>query len=168
MNPEDFKIFLAEISMIKQFVELEAICFSGDIINPPEYRKLFNRSNVRIYGVWFKEKLIASAILICKVHRKRAHLYSLCVHPGFRSVGIARALLDGIEQQLASENYITLYLELRTDNLLAYQCYANFGYITFGRFKKFYEDEADALRMQKILTQREGFKKSKLSQHLGI
>lgn len=169
MNIEDFKIFRADISMIKQFVELEISCFSGDVIKEPEYRTLFKRpKTARIYGLWYKEQLIASAVVKIRTNKNKSYLYSLCVRKEYRNLGLALAMLDGIEQDCARLGMTSMYLEVSVMNEPAYLMYAHRGYFKFGKYKKFYEDGSDAVRMQKILTLREPFTKTVVARTVGV
>src|SRR5271156_3988938 len=104
MEIKDFKIYRADIKMIDQFVKLNTPIVEGDHIQddmspknfcgkqniPKEkYREWFNRSNVRIYGLWYKGLLIASAVIILKEHKHKVHLISLLLDPLHGGITIA-------------------------------------------------------------------------------
>jgi [ribosomal protein S18]-alanine N-acetyltransferase len=152
MNIKDYKIKVADITELEHFLLLERICFSGDFIFKPEYKRLFERKNVRIIGVWYLDKLIASAVIIFKRLKKRARLYSFCLEPEFRGKGIANAMLSGIEDECFSSGYSHLMLEVDCKNNEAFNLYTCRQYEVIGFYKKYYENGNDAIRMQKKLT----------------
>lgn len=80
-----------------------------------------------------------------------ARLYSIAVDPKVQGRGIATALISACEEAASKRGAMVVRLEVRTDNAAALKLYEKLGYRVFGRYKGYYDDGADALRLEKIL-----------------
>ena len=67
-----------------------------------------------------------------------AEILALCVAPGHRRRGLARALLRKLAKQLAAHGIVRLHLEVRASNLAARELYARSGFVESGRRKGYY------------------------------
>ena len=151
MKIKDFKIAYATTANINELVDLERVSFSGDLITKYKYKSLLQRKNVNVYGVWFQGGLIASAVIINDVKKKISRLYSFCVTPPMQSMGIGSALLTTIEQDCANNGSLKMRLEVSMNNEQAYRLYCCKSYVVIGKYKKYYQDGSDAIRMEKML-----------------
>jgi hypothetical protein len=80
-----------------------------------------------------------------------ARLYSIAIDPDFRGAGIAhRLMLDG-ETKSEDIGKLFLRLEVNVENTAAISLYKKMGYQPFGIYRNYYEDNNDALRMQKCI-----------------
>jgi predicted double-glycine peptidase len=80
-----------------------------------------------------------------------ARLYSIATDPDHRGEGIGHALLMAAEDAAREHGAVSMRLEIRSDNHVAERLYRAAGYRQFGVYEDYYEDHADALRMEKSL-----------------
>lgn len=154
-NLNDYMIEIVHKSKhnLQCIIALEDFCFTRDKTTPQGYQKLFRKKNTVIFGVRFKDELIASAVLIRNVGAYR--LYSLGVLPAHREIGVGNALLETIEKYCAKRQVTRLLLETRSDNLNALILYKSRGYRIFGTYEHFYEDGGHAIRLTKKFKEQE-------------
>ncbi|HOT04252.1 MAG TPA: ribosomal protein S18-alanine N-acetyltransferase [Methanolinea sp.] len=77
------------------------------------------------------------------------HICNLAVTPAWRKRGIARRLVERVEQQFAVELATGVQLEVRVSNRAAQQFYRRLGYRPALRFKGYYANGEDAIVMMK-------------------
>lgn len=142
----------ATIHDIGALVKLEDDCFQGDKLSTQHFRYLLTKANSHIWVYRHYHQIIAAAIILLRKNSAKARLYSFAVHPDYQGKGIAAALLTRVEQDSAKNNYHAIILEVREDNLAAIRFYQKHGYQAFGRYSSYYEDNRDAIRMQKRLS----------------
>jgi ribosomal protein S18 acetylase RimI-like enzyme len=82
-----------------------------------------------------------------------ARLYSIAVAASARGQGIARQLLQTLEERAAERGRFFMRLEVAQDNQEAIRLYESAGYAAFDTVPDYYEDHRTALRMQKIIRQ---------------
>ncbi len=79
---------------------------------------------------------------------EEAHITSIAVHPDFRRLGLASALLKKIVKICYKKMIKYITLEVRAGNTAAISLYEKFGFKSVGRRKKYYQDNnEDALIM---------------------
>jgi predicted double-glycine peptidase len=78
-------------------------------------------------------------------------LYSLAIHPEQRGRGLASQLLDELENTAAELGRLYMRLEVADSNKAAIKLYQNRDYRVFGEYSHYYDDDSDALRMQKTI-----------------
>jgi len=66
------------------------------------------------------------------------HVLDLAIHPDYRRMGIATALVEHILEELKERACRFLYLEVRASNYLAKRLYQGFGFRIVGTRKKYY------------------------------
>ncbi|AQS86018.1 ribosomal-protein-alanine N-acetyltransferase [Acetobacter aceti] len=81
-----------------------------------------------------------------------AEILTLAVVPEWRRHGIARKLLQRLEQELDQKQVRKLFLEVSTTNTPAKKLYTSTGFITAGIRKRYYEDGSDAIVMAREIT----------------
>lgn len=91
------------------------------------------------------------ALLLLRRGTRVARLYSIGVRASARGRGIGAALLGDVESTARDAGADRLRLEVRADNGGAIAFYLAHGYRQFGRHAGYYDDGADALRMEKPL-----------------
>lgn len=80
-------------------------------------------------------------------------ILNIAVHPDFRRLGIASALLRATLNQFQHSSVARVFLELRESNLPARALYEQHGFVLSGRRKAYYRQPTeDALCMHKKLT----------------
>ncbi len=86
--------------------------------------------------------ILASRIL------DEGHILDLAVHPDFRRLGIATALVSHVIERLGEEGCRFIFLEVRESNSTALKMYAKFGFVQIGIRKRYYASpEEDAVIM---------------------
>jgi len=80
-----------------------------------------------------------------------AHLNLLAVAPSQRRRGIARALINWLEETARTAGTFTIGLELRATSATAYAFYSALGYRESGRVRGYYQEVEDAIRMTRDL-----------------
>ncbi|MDR0780793.1 MAG: GNAT family N-acetyltransferase [Pseudomonadales bacterium] len=80
-----------------------------------------------------------------------ARLYSIAIAAEARGQGLAQRLLQASERQLKQRGRSRYTLEVAVRNAAAIALYQKRGFIPFGRYRAYYQDGQDALRMYKPL-----------------
>jgi GNAT superfamily N-acetyltransferase len=96
-------------------------------------------------------RVSGSAIALWRRNSRAVRLYDLAVARNSRRSGIGTALLKAVERRARRNGAVSIHLEVRADNTGAQTFYRQNGYAPFGRYERYYEDGADALRMRKPL-----------------
>jgi ribosomal protein S18 acetylase RimI-like enzyme len=78
-----------------------------------------------------------------------ARLYSIAVAEGVRGQGVGEQLLTASEEEARQRGDLFMRLEVRPDNASALALYQRLGYKAFGRHLDYYEDHAEAIRLEK-------------------
>lgn len=94
----------------------------------------------------FKGKVVGyiSAVL----ENNRCHIYSIAVLPDFRNKGIASKLLMELLKKLKESNIKKVYLEVKTNNIIAIKLYEKFNFKIKEVKRKYYSDGSDAYIME--------------------
>ena len=128
---------------------LEIRCFDSDRISRRSFRRFLKDGGDLLMVAQSEAGLVGYALVLLHAVHAIARLYSLAVAPEARGQGAARALMEAMEKASAEAGRVAMRLEVRTDNHGAIALYRALGYKVFGTHARYYEDEADALRMQK-------------------
>lgn len=130
---------------------LEARCFDADRMSRRSFRRIIQHGHADL--LVHADDTTASGYALVLYHKGThlARLYSIAVDPDARGGGIGKALLGAAEDAARARGCITMRLEIRIDNDSAKRLYEKSGYRVFGRYPDYYEDHADALRMEKPL-----------------
>jgi ribosomal protein S18 acetylase RimI-like enzyme len=78
-----------------------------------------------------------------------ARLYSIAVAEDARGRGVGEQLLSAAEDEARRRGDLFMRLEVRADNASAIALYERLGYKVFGRHLDYYEDHAEAIRLEK-------------------
>jgi ribosomal-protein-alanine acetyltransferase len=78
---------------------------------------------------------------------EHAHLSLLAVRPGYRQIGIGRALVDWLEACARTAGIFEVRLEIRAANDVARRFYERLGYFENGLKPAYYAGREDAVRM---------------------
>jgi len=74
-------------------------------------------------------------------------IYNLAVHPSFRRMGIATALLRKFIEKAEHDGVKEIWLEVKRSNFPAISLYKKFNFEIIGLRKKYYSDGEDAYLM---------------------
>lgn len=140
-NPQD----------VDELLRLEHACFEHDRLKRTDFRNALRAVRSVLLVVDSADGLAAYALL--RMQGRLGHLLSLAVDPQARRQGHGRALIHAAEEAARSRGARHMQLELREDNASARALYSSLGYRQHGTWLAYYEDESDAHRMQKPLTE---------------
>lgn len=143
---------LMQRSHIEGMIEVEEQCFSSGFARATFLKELENKIAIYIVAV-NKEKVLGYAGLwnICG----SADIMNVAVHRDFRRQGIAEGLLKVLIDESKKREVFEINLEVRVSNTPARELYKKLGFIENGLRKKYYENNEDAILMQKRLTKGE-------------
>ncbi len=130
-------------------VELEELCFDTDRLDAKHFHYFLKKPSALVVTTKHKKKIISGAIVLFRKNSKIARLYSIAVHPDYRRLGVAQAILDFVERSCRKFRCSEIRLEVKNNNRRAIKFYRKNGYEAFGEYENFYEDGMDALRMRK-------------------
>ncbi|MDR3491816.1 MAG: GNAT family N-acetyltransferase [Gammaproteobacteria bacterium] len=136
---------------LDNLVQLEKNCFDTDLMSRKSFQRLLKVSSALILVVQKDDVIIGSATLFFRKKSDTARIYSFAIEHTYRKQGLASQLNKAIEKYVRERECMTIVLEVRLDNIAAIKFYLKQGYVINGRYIKFYEDDADALRMEKII-----------------
>ncbi|SEI20894.1 peptidase C39 family protein [Pseudomonas asplenii] len=135
-------------------LQLEAHCFTSDRLTARSFHWMINRANARLIVTQQADGQLAGyALLLFHRGTSLARLYSIAIAPHARGIGLGRQLLQRSEACALEHDCAYLRLEVRTDNNAAIALYEHNGYRRFGLINDYYEDHADALRLEKRILQ---------------
>ena len=141
----------ATLNDLDALVRLETRCFDSDMISRRSFRYMISRSHACLLVDDEQGVIRGYALALLLRGTSLARLYSIATDPDHRGEGIGHALLMAIEDALRDFGAVSMRLEIRTDNHVAEHLYRAAGYRQFGKYEDYYEDHADALRMEKSL-----------------
>lgn len=136
-------------------LELENRCFSYDRLSRRSFRHfLSSRTAVCLVGER-AGALLGYALVLLHGRTSLARLYSMAVAPETQGQGLGLRLLNEVEALALERGAAIMRLEVKPDNVAAIGLYRRVGYQEFGIYPGFYEDESDALRMERALVPRQ-------------
>jgi ribosomal protein S18 acetylase RimI-like enzyme len=142
----------AEDADIPALVRIESRSFRTDRLSPRSFRYMIARANgATLVDVDRKGTVRGYALVLFSRGTPLARLYSIAVDPAHRRHGIGRALLNAVEQAARKAHAAYIRLEVRADDKRTQSLYYRTGYRRFGLHASYYQDHADAVRMQKTI-----------------
>jgi len=144
----------ATVADLPALLELENQAFSGDRLSRRSFRHLLTRANAITLVDEENGALAGYAAVLFHRGTSLARLYSIAVDHRRRGAGKARALLAAVEAASLARDAAYMRLEVHAENRDAQRLYEAAGYRAFGTVPHYYDDEADALRMEKSLAPR--------------
>lgn len=133
---------------------LENACFDSDRMSRRSFRYFLHQGHNCFLVAEQEEKIVGYILVLLHRGTHLARVYSIAVNTTQRGQGIASQLIEEAEKRCANDGRISMRLEVRTDNNSAIRLYEKLGYHPFGEYKDYYEDHADALRLQKRILHR--------------
>lgn len=100
--------------------------FRSEIYKPKSLSKVA-RLDQRIIGYMCAHQII-----------DEGHILDLAVHPAYRRIGIASALIGHVIDCLKNNNCVSIFLEVRASNKIARTMYAKFNFKVLGIRKNYY------------------------------
>ena len=125
--------------------------FPGDRLSARQYRHHIGNPAARLRVMIDEARVVASSLCLFRRGSRLARLYSLVVDPALRGQGLGARLLSDAEAGALARGCDRLRLEVRADNRAAIALYLAAGFAPIGRVPGYYQDGAEALRMEKRL-----------------
>jgi ribosomal-protein-alanine N-acetyltransferase len=137
---------------INQILEIEEYCYDN-----PWPREAFEEEieNQELgIGVVAEDDGIIVGFFTGLVVAGELQLHNIAVHPDYRGQGIARALMETVDQYGVERNCDRVLLEVRKDNEIANRLYLSLGYEEAGDQEIYYGPSEDANLYSKSLRPR--------------
>ncbi|MBI4183639.1 MAG: peptidase C39 family protein [Proteobacteria bacterium] len=141
----------ARVADIPALLRLEELCFASDRLSRRSFQHLLTKGHAISLVAELGEEVIGYAIVLLHGRTSLARLYSIAVEPTRQGRGYGLALVREAEARVLADGRAVMRLEVRPDNPRAIARYRESGYREIGVYPNFYEDHADALRMEKML-----------------
>ncbi|HEX6927945.1 MAG TPA: peptidase C39 family protein, partial [Gammaproteobacteria bacterium] len=141
----------ATLADLDALYDLETRSFDSDRLSRRSFRRMITQAHADLLVYEIAGVLEGYALVLYHKGTHLARLYSIAVDSAARGRGLGRILLQAAEAAALARGCITMRLEIRSDNTAAANLYRDSGYRQFGTWLDYYEDHADALRMDKSL-----------------
>ena len=133
---------------------LETRCFEHDRLSRRSFRHFLSSDTASCLVAEREGEILGYVLVLFHGRTALARLYSMAVAPEHQSQGLGRVLLDAAEAVALDGGAAIMRLEVHPANFAAIALYRRAGYLEFGIYRGFYEDDSDALRMQHVLVPR--------------
>ena len=147
MTQNNFAVVPMTEAHVAQVAALEQVCFSDPWSENSVRSELENPLSTWLIALEGETVLgyVGSQTVL-----DEADIMNVAVAPDHRRQGIARLLLERLEEALRSRNVHSLTLEVRASNEPAKALYASLGYVRVGRRPNYYfKPREDALILRK-------------------
>ncbi|MEW7855319.1 ribosomal protein S18-alanine N-acetyltransferase [Pseudomonas chlororaphis] len=134
-------------------VRLEQQCFTTDRLTVRSFQWMISRAHACLIVAEQAQQLLGYALVLFHRGTSLARLYSIAIAVEARGSGLGKRLLERIEARAREHDCAYLRLEVRSDNPTAIALYERSGYRRFAVLHDYYEDHADALRLEKRILQ---------------
>ncbi|MEW9096365.1 MAG: ribosomal protein S18-alanine N-acetyltransferase [Clostridiaceae bacterium] len=143
----DFKFSIANMGHIDDICEINDLSFSVPWSRMSVENEIVNENS--LYLVILKDDKVIGYAGIWII-LDEGHITNIAVHPNYRSIGIASALLEELIEQCRRHAVHSMTLEVRKSNIIAQKLYEKFNFVNEGIRKNYYSDNGeDAIIMWK-------------------
>jgi ribosomal-protein-alanine acetyltransferase len=139
---------------IDTLLDIERQCFSADKLSRRSFQRLIKHGHASLLMAFSDNETAGYTLVLYRKGTHLARLYSLAVLPQMRGRGIARQLLQDAEKTAREQLCIFMRLEVNVSNQNAIALYRQSGYHSIGTIEDYYEDGANALKMEKPIRRR--------------
>ena len=153
----------ARLADVPALLDIENASFTDDRFTRRRFHHLLTRAHAVALVIEEGEAICGYAVVLLSRGTSLARLYSMAIAPSCREKRMGQGLLDAAEEAARGEGAAYMRLEVRPDNSAAQSLYRKAGYREFGISHDYYEDGADALRMEKQLLARLNPDKSRVA-----
>lgn len=141
----------ATLEDVDALVALEERCFETDRLSRRNFRHLITKGKAVTLLEQQQGAVVGYVLVLFHRGTSLARLYSIAVDSAHHRTGLGRRLTEAAESAARERDCVTMRLEIRTDNLASIALFTGLGYREFDTYEDYYEDHADALRMEKRL-----------------
>ncbi|MDP3494044.1 MAG: GNAT family N-acetyltransferase [Hyphomonadaceae bacterium] len=131
---------------------IETACFTQDRLSPRAMARHLSSERADVLLASLGTEPAGYALQLYRSTSTLARLYSIATLPTARGKGLGRRLMDALERAAHKRGCDRLRLEVREKNRPAIALYESLGYLRIGRYEKYYQDGAPAIRFEKQLT----------------
>lgn len=132
-------------------LSLEKICFKEETFHNKQIKYLLLKAKSIVLVAENKGNIIGSIIILLRKTILNARIYSLNVHPEYRRLGLAGALMDFGMDILRKKGYEYITLEVGINNHAAQDLYRSKGFIVDKTLYNYYKNGDDALHLAREL-----------------
>ncbi len=157
MDPT-IKIRKARSTDLDALLAIEYSSFRHDRMSRRALRHALTSPSQILYAALMDGVVIGYACLHWKRNLTTARLYSIAVLQSYRGRGAASMLLNKCSRQCRKLGFAMMGLEARAEDTALINFYTRHGFSPVALRPAYYEDGADALKMQKSLVTRKGRK----------
>ncbi|MFJ2478959.1 ribosomal protein S18-alanine N-acetyltransferase [Pseudomonas sp. NPDC087598] len=144
---------LAVVEDLPALLALEMQCFTTDRLTSRSFQWMITKAHAQLLVAERDGQLLGYALVLFHRGTSLARLYSIAIAAQARGTGLGKQLLQRMETCALEHDCAYLRLEVRTDNPAAIALYERNGYRRFALIHDYYEDHADALRLEKRILQ---------------
>ena len=136
---------------LEEVYALECAAFDADRLSRRALRRFLQAAHRPVLVARIGGRLAGFVLVSLTPRSRAARVYSLAVAQPLARRGVGRELLRAAERYALAHGRVALRLEVRWDNEAALALYRIEGFEDFGRYPGYYEDGAEALRLEKRL-----------------
>lgn len=148
-------IEFAEKADIPRMVEIENECFDTDRLNAEHFATMMDHPKYGNSAAVLVDRrgdgMEVSAVGILQYRKGYGRIYSLAVAPLWRRRGIALALTAKMEQLARIRGYEVMRIEVKEGNVGGLKFWQSIGYKRYGVQIEYYQDNAAAILMEKVI-----------------
>jgi ribosomal protein S18 acetylase RimI-like enzyme len=142
----------AKVEDIKRLVEIENLSFNYDQLNARQFRYFIQKGHCDLI-VQIKDNQISGyGLLFYRKNSRLSRIYSIAIHQDFHGQGCGKVLMLALESFTLKKGRNTMRLEVKVTNHKAINLYKKIGYIQFSTKQGYYDDNEDALCLEKKLS----------------
>lgn len=146
IEPIDKEIVIKEVAGddILEIIEIEKKSFKDPWTKTKFLQELYNPDSIFL-GSYLKNEICG--YIIADYIVDEVNIYNLCVKEEFRNKGIGTKLLKSALEISKQKKFRKVFLEVKSDNLVAKKIYESLGFKEIGIRKKYYFNGRDAFVM---------------------
>ncbi len=143
----------AKVDDLEKLYSIEKECFTFEAFSKKQIASFFeNPKSISLLAQMGNEIVgFIIALISERDDEKNGHVLTLDVALKARRKGVGQRLLENLEQFFRNNGVKTCYLEVKADNIAAYELYRKLGYVEIGLLKDFYYLGGHGVRLRKIL-----------------
>lgn len=150
-NVSELKIEFAQKKDVKELIYLEKVCFQQDAFSRNQITYLITKAKGEFVVIRNNNKIVAYLIISKRENSKQIRIYSIAIAPEARGLGLAKRLMNYVEDVCKQESKERITLEVSKENIPAINLYQSFGYKIIGERPNYYANGGSALLMLKQL-----------------